>query len=155
MSHRMGSIPTQTDWLTVSRNVTFRALASLHPDGQVSFCYFCYFCSLILHHMPATNSLDFLPHTSVPCPTYSYSFPYHFPRPAKRSFSGASYTPVLVSYWFTWWLCESPEFHTMSHGESIETEFHSCIFFLPPLKFWISAQPVTRDHWVTDILLSN
>jgi hypothetical protein len=118
MSPRRGSIPRQTDWLTVSRNMTmtypFQALASLHPDVPVSFCYFCYVFSLILHHMPATNSLDPSPlHVGFLPNIFLHFYPIIFPDQQNRPFSGPSYTPVLVSYWFAWWSCESPAFHSV------------------------------------------
>jgi hypothetical protein len=52
--------------------------------------------TLIPHRIHATHSLD----TTVLCPIYHYNFPHISHTPAKPSLFRASYTSVLVSYWF-------------------------------------------------------
>jgi hypothetical protein len=82
------------------------ALTSLHPDVLASFHYLC---SLIPLHMPAIHSPDLSPlHVgSLPNTPLNF-FPVSFLDQQDYPFSGLSETPVLVSYWFIRWSCESP-----------------------------------------------
>lgn len=72
------------------------------------------------------------------------SSPVFFLGQQNPPFSGPSYTPVLVSYWFTRWSCESQAVSFCPTGEPMGTKVHSSISFLLPIYSEISNQPITR-----------
>jgi hypothetical protein len=53
---------------------------------------------------------------------------------------------VIVSYWFTWWSCDSPAVSLCSHGEPMGAEVHSsipsCLLYNPKFPAsWLLSLP--------------
>jgi hypothetical protein len=110
---------------------------------------------------------------SVPCPTHPDTLPLPFPIQVKLLLCRATRTPVLVSCWFTWWLCESPEVsfrRTVSQWELRSTlQSPSCFLYNPNfqpasysachllshwylarhIRSWSWRQYVLQKHWLT------
>jgi hypothetical protein len=99
------------------------APTNLHPDALASFHY--------LSHpsMPVTHSLDLSPShvDSFPNTPLHFFFLTFFLDQQNYPLSGPSYTSLLVSYWFAWWLCEKPEVSFCPTGKPMRTEVHSSI----------------------------